>query len=119
MACFFGAVPGSAAPRRTGAGGGAGQESPGSVGCAPMVPSNSWVCAVLPVDSCSEGEDAAEEEAGSNLEAPDVSSTSTCTPPTQAIGSSGSHSPEADVEDPMGASSLSPSDSRSERSRAM
>merc|ERR1719203_1745088 len=113
MACFFGAEggeAGSAASRRV-TGGSGGQEH-ASAGCGPMVPHNSWVCAVLPVDSCSEGEDAADEDSNPEADSglgPEVSA-STCTP-MPAAGA-----PEADG-DPMVLSSHSPSDCRSERSR--
>eukprot|EP00927_Polykrikos_kofoidii_P066978 TRINITY_DN62528_c0_g1_i1.p1 TRINITY_DN62528_c0_g1~~TRINITY_DN62528_c0_g1_i1.p1 ORF type:complete len:248 (+),score=26.28 TRINITY_DN62528_c0_g1_i1:112-855(+) len=69
MACFSGVV-----------GGGVGGGSVSSSGCGPRAPwkrgANSWVCAVLPVDSASDSEDAADDEfeGGSN------SAASTATP---------------------------------------
>lgn len=122
MACFFGAgagggatgeAGGGPASRRPGSSGSGGpSEGAGVAGCGLLAPHNSWVCAVLPVDSCSEGEvDAADEEAGNSDDGavgPDVS-TSTGTPPVRGFGSA-----EAEGLVP---SSQSPSDCRSERSR--
>lgn len=124
MACLFGggfgSEAGSATARRAGNNANGGQEAVPGGGCGP-VPGHAWVCAVLPVDSCSDN-DSDEEDgangptataaaAGAAAGPEDASVASTCTPPAQTVGT-----PEAEGNT---VSSLSPSDNRSEPSLSL